>query len=142
MLVAESDRDRRRHIDIIDRVRCARQRRVHPEATPLERLHRRDRILPADELDPLVAYFQQYSSPKIIVDAIFGTGVRLPLSNFHYDVIDFINKEKAYTISLDIPTGVEGNSGTIMGNAIEADLTLAVGFPKLGYYQAEGPRLV
>ncbi len=95
-----------------------------------------------DELEPLVAYFQQYSSPKIIVDAIFGTGVRLPLSNFLYDVIDFINQEKAYTISLDIPTGVEGNSGTIMGNAIEADLTLAVGFPKLGYYQAEGPRLV
>src|SRR5690606_5296837 len=84
----------------------------------------------------------QNNSPKIIIDAIFGTGVSLPLSNFLYDVIHFINQAKAYTISLDIPTGVEGDTGMIQGNAIMADLTLAVGFPKLGYYQADGPRLV
>lgn len=95
-----------------------------------------------DDVAALDAYFQQNSSPKIIIDAIFGTGVRLPLSNLLYDVIHFINQEKAYTISLDIPTGIEGDSGLIQGNAIEANLTLAVGFPKLGYYQADGPRLV
>ncbi len=95
-----------------------------------------------DDISALEAYFEQNSAPKIIIDAIFGTGVRLPLSNFIYDVINFINKNKSYTISLDIPTGVEGDSGLTQGNAIEADLTLAVGFPKLGYYQAEGPRLV
>lgn len=94
------------------------------------------------EMVELEAYFQQSGAPKIIVDAIFGTGVQLPLSNFLYDVIHFINQEKAYTISLDIPTGVEGDSGQIQGNAIQADLTLAVGLPKLGYYQADGPRLV
>lgn len=95
-----------------------------------------------DEMVGLETYFQQNSSPKIIVDAIFGTGVRLPLSNFIYDVIHFINQEKAYTISLDIPTGVEGDSGLIQGNAIQADLTLAVALPKLGYYQGDGPRFV
>jgi NAD(P)H-hydrate epimerase len=100
------------------------------------------RISFIDEMPGLEAYFQQNSSPKIIIDAIFGTGVRLPLSNFIYDVIAFINQEKAYTISLDIPTGIEGDSGFIQGNAIQADLTLAVGLPKLGYYQADGARLV
>ena len=95
-----------------------------------------------DEVTALEDYFQQNSAPKIIVDAIFGTGVRLPLTQFLYDVINLINQEKAYTISLDIPTGVEGNSGQIQGNAISADLTLAVGLPKLGYYQADGARLV
>lgn len=95
-----------------------------------------------DEMPAIEAYFQQNSAPKIIIDAIFGTGVRLPLSNFLYDVIHFINSAKAFTVSLDIPTGVEGDSGLVQGNAIEADLTLAVGFPKLGYYQADGPRLV
>jgi ADP-dependent NAD(P)H-hydrate dehydratase / NAD(P)H-hydrate epimerase len=95
-----------------------------------------------DEMIGLETYFQQNSSPKIIVDAIFGTGVRLPLSNFIYDVIDFINREKAFTISLDMPTGVEGDSGLSQGNAIMADLTLAVALPKLGYYQADGPRYV
>lgn len=92
-----------------------------------------------DEVTALEAYFQHNSAPKIIIDAIFGTGVRLPLSHFLYDVINLINQEKAYTIALDIPTGVEGDSGLIQGNAIKADLTLAVGLPKLGYYQAEGP---
>lgn len=94
------------------------------------------------EVSALEGYFQQNSSPKIIIDAIFGTGVRLPLSHFLYDVINFINQIKTYTISLDIPTGVEGDTGLIQGNAIEADLTLAVGLPKLGYYQAAGARLV
>lgn len=95
-----------------------------------------------DEISVLEGYFQQNSAPKIIIDAIFGTGVRLPLSHFLYDVINLINQEKAYTISLDIPTGVEGDSGLIQGNAIVADLTLAVALPKLGYYQADGARLV
>ena len=95
-----------------------------------------------DEVTKLEAYFQQTSAPKIIIDAIFGTGVRLPLSQFIYDVIQLINEEKAYTISLDIPTGVEGDTGFIQGNAVQADLTLAVTLPKLGYYQADGPKLV
>lgn len=95
-----------------------------------------------DELTTLEGYFQQNTAPKIIIDAIFGTGVRLPLSQFLYDVINLVNQEKAYTISLDIPTGVEADSGQIQGNAIQADLTLAVGLPKLGYYQADGARLV
>jgi hydroxyethylthiazole kinase-like uncharacterized protein yjeF len=95
-----------------------------------------------DDVNALESYFQQNSAPKIIIDAIFGTGVRLPLSHFISDVINLINQEKAYTISLDIPTGVEGDSGQIQGNAIKADLTLAVGLPKLAYYQAEGAKLV
>lgn len=95
-----------------------------------------------DEMVQLESYFQQNTLPKIIVDAIFGTGVRLPLSHFLYDVISFINSAKSYTIALDIPTGVEGDTGQIQGNAIEADLTLAVGLPKLGYYQAQGAKLV
>jgi hydroxyethylthiazole kinase-like uncharacterized protein yjeF len=100
------------------------------------------RVSQIDEISSLESYFQQNSSPKIIIDAIFGTGVRLPLSHFLYDVINLINQEKAYTISLDIPTGVEGDSGQIQGNAVAADMTLAVAFPKLGYYQADGAKLV
>lgn len=100
------------------------------------------RVTFIDEISKLEAYFHQNSSPKIIIDAIFGTGVRLPLSNFLYDVIHFINQASSFTISLDIPTGVEGDSGLVQGNAIDADLTLAVSLPKLGYYQGDGPKHV
>lgn len=100
------------------------------------------RVAFIDEMPSLETFFMQSNHQKIIVDAIFGTGVRLPLSNFIYDLIHFINQEEAFIFSLDIPTGVEGDSGLVLGSAIKADMTLAVGFPKLGYYQGDGPRWV
>jgi NAD(P)H-hydrate epimerase len=99
------------------------------------------RVNPIKELKNLTSYFEQNSLPKIVVDAIFGTGVRLPLSNFIYDVIHFVNDHANYTVALDIPTGVAGDTGLSQGNAIRADLTLAVGFPKVGHFVADGARL-
>ncbi|MBY0515334.1 MAG: NAD(P)H-hydrate dehydratase [Bacteriovoracaceae bacterium] len=93
------------------------------------------------DLNELESYFAQNPLPKVVVDAIFGTGVRLPLSNFLYDVIHFVNDNANYTVALDIPTGVSGDSGLAQGNAIKADLTLAVGFPKIGHYVADGAKL-
>ena len=72
----------------------------------------------------------------IFVDALFGTGVRLPLSNFLYEVIDYVNNHASYIISVDIPSGVEGDTGLMQGKAINADQTLALALPKLGYYIA------
>ncbi|MFP5457405.1 MAG: NAD(P)H-hydrate dehydratase [Bacteriovoracia bacterium] len=93
------------------------------------------------DLSELESYFAQNPLPKIVIDAIFGTGVRLPLSHFIYDVINFVNENSNYTVSLDIPTGVSGDTGLSQGNAIKADLTLAIGFPKVGHYVADGARL-
>lgn len=87
----------------------------------------------------LSSYIDQVS-PDIVVDGIFGTGVQLPLSDFMYEIIDYINSGQHYIISIDIASGVEGNSGTIQGNAITANMTLAIGFPKLGHYVYKGPR--
>ena len=90
----------------------------------------------------LEGYFSQLPGNIIVVDALFGTGVHLPLSNFLYDVINYVNENSAYIISVDIPSGVEGDTGFIQGNAIHANTTLAVALPKLGYYMADGARLV
>ena len=78
----------------------------------------------------------------VVVDAMFGTGVILPLSNFHYDVINMLMNILAFTFSVDIPSGVEGDTGFIQGNAIIADITFAVGLPKMGYYIADGAKTV
>lgn len=95
-----------------------------------------------EEVIQLTDYIDHSSSRPVIVDAMFGTGVILPLSNFHYDVIKSVNHNSGYTISIDLPSGVEGDTGFTQGNAIKADLTLAVGLPKLGYYVADGAKLV
>jgi NAD(P)H-hydrate epimerase len=95
-----------------------------------------------ERFDQFSSYFDQLQGDVAVVDAIFGTGVVLPLSNFIYDVIKYVNENSSFTVSVDIPTGVEGDTGFIQGNAIVADMTLAIALPKLGYYVADGSRLV
>lgn len=95
-----------------------------------------------EELDQLTEYVSQSSNELIIVDAIFGTGVQLPLSSFLYDAINFVNELSLPVVSIDLPSGVHGDTGLVMGNAIRAGMTLAVGLPKLGYYVSDGAKLV
>jgi hydroxyethylthiazole kinase-like uncharacterized protein yjeF len=78
--------------------------------------------------------------PNLLIDALFGTGLRLPLPNVVYDLIKFMNQLDIMTVSLDIPTGVLCDSGNIQGNAIQADYTLAIGYPKLGHYLSDGAK--
>lgn len=100
------------------------------------------RISHLNSVDQLEAYVTQVRSDFIFIDAIYGTGVRLPLSNLMYDVINFVNTHSAFTVAVDIPSGVVGNTGMIQGNAIKADMTLSISLPKIGYYMADGARLV
>ncbi|MBL7666033.1 MAG: NAD(P)H-hydrate dehydratase [Bacteriovoracaceae bacterium] len=93
------------------------------------------------DFEQLVAFFSENQNSTLVIDAIFGTGVQLPLSQFHYDVINFVNQNAEAIVSIDMPSGVEGNTGLIQGNAIDADVTLAVGLPKIGYYLGDGARL-
>lgn len=93
------------------------------------------------DMDAVELFFAQNALPKLVIDAIFGTGVRLPLSNFIHEVIHFMNENANYTISIDVPSGIEGDTGLVQGNAIKADLTLAVGFPKIGHFTADGAGL-
>jgi len=95
-----------------------------------------------ENAEHLEGYFSQMGGNAIVVDAIYGMGVNLPLSNFLYDIINYINENSSYTISVDIPSGIEGDTGFMQGNAINANMTLAVGLPKLGHYVADGAKLV
>lgn len=92
-----------------------------------------------ERTDQVASYFDQMGS-GVIVDALFGTGVQLPLSDFMYEVIETINDRSTLVFAVDIASGVAGNTGFIRGNAIIADITLAIGFPKLGYYVSDGAK--
>ena len=84
------------------------------------------------------SYFDQRSRRAFVIDGIFGTGVRLPVSNFLFDVFNLVGAQSEVVISLDMPSGVHGDSGIVAGNAIEADETLAIGMPKLGHLSQKG----
>lgn len=90
----------------------------------------------------LKSYFSQNSIDPIMIDALLGVSARLPLPDLYYEAIKIINHYAAYTIALDLPSGVHCDTGEVMGEAVKADLTLAMGMPKLGCFIAEGLKYV
>jgi ADP-dependent NAD(P)H-hydrate dehydratase / NAD(P)H-hydrate epimerase len=68
----------------------------------------------------------------MIIDAILGTGLDRPVTGLAAEIIVMINKSKKKVLSLDIPSGVNGNSGEVMGTAVRADYTATFGLPKIG----------
>ena len=67
-----------------------------------------------------------------IVDAIFGTGLIRETSGIYKDAIELINESKKKVFSLDIPSGVNGDTGEVMGAAVKSDYTISYGLPKVG----------
>jgi len=75
---------------------------------------------------------QRLKTADCVVDAIFGTGLDRSVTGIYKNIIELINQNVAYTVSVDIPSGVNGNTAQIMGCAVEADYTVTFGLPKIG----------
>ena len=70
---------------------------------------------------------------SVIIDCLFGTGISRKISGFFRKIIFKINKSKQKTISIDIPSGVHGDTGKVFGCAIKANETLALHAKKIGH---------
>jgi len=71
-------------------------------------------------------------SADLIVDAIYGTGFRGSIDHFEARVIQMINLSKAPVVAVDIPSGVEADTGKVNETAVKADHTVTFALPKLG----------
>lgn len=74
----------------------------------------RIQFLTDDEVD-----FDAYD---IIIDAILGIGIRGRLNRTISAVIDDINKSKAFKVAVDVPTGLDPDTGDIVDKLVNADL--------------------
>lgn len=74
----------------------------------------------------------------VIIDALIGTGVRGALSSPYKEMVQAINESEGFKIAVDIPTGVESDTGEIEGEAVAADLNLTFHKPKTGLMRAGG----
>ncbi len=79
----------------------------------------------------------EFDEYDIIVDAVFGIGLNRPVSGRYADILERINetkkKKQVQIISLDIPSGIHADDGSIMEKAIKADITVSFAYPKRGH---------
>jgi NAD(P)H-hydrate epimerase len=91
---------------------------------------------------------RQYSSARslldivswadIIVDAMLGVGLSSPLKGFYAQTVDLVNASGKPVVAIDIPTGIDADTGAVLGTAIKADLTITMALMKRGLVSFPG----
>ncbi len=74
----------------------------------------------------------------LVIDAIFGTGLDAEVRGYYREVIEHINRLQKPIVAVDIPSGLDANTGRPLGTAIRASLTVTFGLPKVGLLIAPG----
>jgi NAD(P)H-hydrate epimerase len=69
----------------------------------------------------------------ILVEGIFGTGLDAEVRGYYREVIDHLNTLQRPIVAIDIPSGLDANTGKPLGTAIRASLTVTFGLPKVGH---------
>ena len=82
-------------------------------------------------------------SAEVVIDALFGTGKARPLEGPFQQVLEEVGKAKSrngrlQVIALDLPSGLDADSGTVDDACLSADLTVTLGYPKHGLFLFPG----
>ena len=138
--------------------RCLALKKLHPRvyffnirgtsASP-DAVAARDAFVEACGADGLEEVTGNFSMPELsgrdlVVDGLFGSEIEGPLGGAYQALVRRINESGARIVALDMPSGLpaDGAPGLINRNIIHADLTLALGMPRLAFFQAENAELV
>lgn len=74
----------------------------------------------------------------LVVDAILGTGITGEVRGVAREAIEAIRARDARTVAVDIPSGIHADTGAVLGAAVQAQVTVTFGLPKLGLVQYPG----
>lgn len=77
---------------------------------------------------------------SLIVDALIGTGFNGSLSSFYKRIIEEINNSRSFIVSVDIPSGLNGDSGFADYDCVRAHKTVTFQLPKAGLLINDGPK--
>ncbi|MDI6641975.1 MAG: NAD(P)H-hydrate epimerase [Elusimicrobiota bacterium] len=100
---------------------------------PTERFQNEERL--SKKLPSLQDY-------EIIIDALLGTGTKGEVSSEYHSAIETINNAKKTVIAVDIPSGLDANTGRVLGSAVKATITVTMGLPKKGLLEAKAKEFV
>lgn len=93
-----------------------------------EKLDKDTKIITLENIEKAIA------SAKYIIDGIFGIGLKKDVSGRLGELIKLINKSKKICYAIDIPSGINPDSGEVMGVALECKYTGVIGNFKLGNF--------
>jgi hydroxyethylthiazole kinase-like uncharacterized protein yjeF len=91
--------------------------------------------------DDLTALVAALSNATLVIDALFGTGLDRSLAGRHASVVELISACAAPVVALDLPSGVDADSGAVLGAAVRAELTVTFAAHKRGLHQHPGAAL-
>jgi NAD(P)H-hydrate epimerase len=75
----------------------------------------------------------------LIIDALFGIGLKRAVKNHYAKAIELINQSSVPVVSVDIASGLDSDTGAARGICINADLTVTYGLAKPGHFTGLGP---
>jgi len=84
------------------------------------------------DADKLELLSQRIARNGLIVDAILGTGIKNEVAGLFGAAITLMNACGLPTVAVDIPSGMDSDKGQPLGAAIQAEMTVTLGYPKLG----------
>jgi len=82
--------------------------------------------------------FKGVKEYTILLDAIFGIGLARVIAEPYKSVVETINASDAFVVAADIPSGIDIDTGAVLGCAVQADITVSFGFGKPGLYLYPG----
>ncbi|MCL2474695.1 MAG: NAD(P)H-hydrate dehydratase [Chloroflexi bacterium] len=96
-----------------------------------------------DKID-LNSFKNELKEAYLVIDGLFGNGLSHSVSGINADIISSLNTAHAqsldmHVLSIDLPSGLNADNGTIWGNCVVADQTLCCGLVKIGLFQNDGP---
>ncbi len=90
---------------------------------------------------PLLEVGDSSSIPKVtadvVIDALLGTGTKGKLKPPIAQIVDYINSLDAFKIAVDVPTGIDSDTGEVLGTAVKANLTVTFHKQKAGLQKAK-----
>lgn len=85
----------------------------------------------------IVENVESLGNCDVIIDGLFGFGLNREISGSLFDSIELINLSKIPVVSIDLPSGIHADTGSVLGIAIKATHTLCLGSWKLAFVQEQ-----
>ncbi|MCL6630520.1 MAG: NAD(P)H-hydrate epimerase, partial [Armatimonadetes bacterium] len=87
---------------------------------------------PVNTVQKIADVYSALVESDVIVDAIFGTGLRGDVQGLPAEIIQAINKANRPVVAVDIPSGLDADTGRVLGVCVKADVTVTFALPKIG----------